>query len=163
MSNSRTNSASSAYTEARAKYVMEKVHEDLIGLSGRGIITLERANNIKEEVLYLLNKQVLIFFQLKFIDPKGNEIGGLHYKLFSKSYIASDQDSGDINYWCLSRDTHVQLFVSLDHKADNIDEVNKQLKKWSYGVGNPLEGAKEELKSYSKDGYGLKQIKIGKW
>ncbi|CAL2105532.1 bacHORMA_1 domain-containing protein [Tenacibaculum sp. 190524A02b] len=156
-------SQTTTYTEARARYVMGKVHEDLIGLMNRGLIDLERANGIKDSVLYLLNKEALLYFQLQFNEPDGTEIGGLHYELNSDGTIYSDEDSGNIDYWLLSKETKVNLLVNLDRSSSNIDEVDKQLEDWGWGKGNALEGTKELLKSYSKDGYGLTQSRIGQW
>lgn len=156
-------SQTSTYTEARARYVMGKVHEDLLGLMSRGLINLDRANSIKESVLYLLNKQALKYFQLQFKKPDGTEIGGLHYELKSDGTIHSDENSGNIDYWLLSSETKVNLLVCLNRDSPNIDEVDRQLEDWGWGDGSALEGTKEVLKSYSKDGYGLTQSKIGQW
>lgn len=163
MSYTNTNSQSSSYTEARANYVMGKAYENLIGLKKCGLITMERANTIRSQILYLMDKQVLEFFELQFIDPNDSEIGGLHYKVISGGYIISDDESEDQNYWRLSDSTRVRLLVSLNRKSSNIDEVDKQLEEWSFGTGQALKGVKEELKTYSKGGFGLKQSKIGDW
>lgn len=162
MSYTNTKSESTTYTEARAKYVMGKVYEDLLGLMNRGLITLERANKIREDVLYLLNKQVLKYFQLQFKTPEGSEIGGLHYEV-KDGNVYSNENSGSLNYWSLSSNTTVNLLVDLNYSASNISEVNKQLEEWGWGSGNPLTGTKESLKNYSKDNYGLSQSKIGTW
>lgn len=163
MSHTYTQSQSSTYTEARAKHVMGKVYEDLIGLNSRGLISIDRAEKIKNDILYLLNKEALKFFQLQFNNSKGEKIGGLHYELNVNGHIVSDEDSGNINYWSLASDTKVGLLVQLDYSSSKIDEVNKQLESWGWGSGKALEGTQEHLKSYSKDGYGLKQSKIGTW
>ncbi|WP_452230021.1 HORMA-1 domain-containing protein [Lacinutrix sp. MEBiC02404] len=163
MSTSYTRSESSTYTEARARYVMGKVQEDLLGLMSRGLINLDRVNSIKKDVLYLLNKEALKYFQLQFKTPEGNEVGGLHYEVQSSGQIHSDEDSGRINYWLLSSDTKVNLLVQLNRSSENIDEVDKQLEEWGWGNGSALTGTREVLKSYSKDGYGLNQSKIGTW
>ena len=163
MALSYTRSEASSYSEARARYVMGKVYEDLLGLTHRGLITKERADQIRSDVLYLLNKQVLEYFQLQFKKPDGTEIGGLHYELKSDGQIYSDEDSGNINYWMLSSDTKVNLLVSLNRSASNIQEVDEQLEEWGWGTGKSLEGTRQALKSYSKDGYGLNQSKIGDW
>ncbi|SHG30805.1 HORMA-1 domain-containing protein [Flagellimonas flava] len=163
MSTSYTRSESTTYTAARARYVMGKVQEDLLGLMNRGLISLERVNSIKSDVLYLLDKQALKYFQLQFKTPGGKEIGGLHYEVKSNGQVYSDEDSGRINYWMLSSDTKVNLLVDLDRNSNNIDEVDRQLEDWGWGTGTALSGTKEVLKSYSKEGYGLTQSKIGTW
>ncbi len=163
MSNTFVNTNTSTYSEARARYVMGKVHEDLIGLTNRRLMSIERANRIKSYVLYLLNMEALNFFQLQFKNSKGGEIGGLHYKVYSGGYISADEDSGNIDYWALPGDTRVTLLINLDYSSKKIDEVNKQLDEWGFGSGNALTGTKSHLKTYSKDNYGLEQSKIGDW
>lgn len=163
MSYTNTNSQSTSYTEARANYVMGKAYENLIGLKKRGLITMERANTIRSQILYLMDKQVLDFFELQFIDSNGSEIGGLHYKVISGGYIVSDDESEDENYWRLSDDTHVGLLVSLNRKSSNIEEADRQLEEWGAKEGQALKGASEELKTFSKGGFAIKQIKKGDW
>lgn len=163
MSTSYTRSESSTYTESRARYVMGKVQEDLLGLMNRGLMRLDRVNSIKSDVLYLLNKEALKYFQLQFKTPDGKEVGGLHYEVHSNGQIYSDENSGRINYWLLSSDTRVNLLVQLDRDSKNIDEVDRQIENWGWGNGSALLGTREVLKSYSKDGYGVTQSKIGSW
>jgi hypothetical protein len=117
MSNTYANVGTSTYTEARARYVMDKVHEDLIGLTNRGLMSIQRANQIKDQVLYLMNKEALNYFQLQFKNRSGSKFGGLHYKLNSGGYVSADEDSGDINYWSLPDSTQVILLVDLDRGA----------------------------------------------
>lgn len=163
MSTSYTRSESSTYSEARARYVMNKVQEDLLGLMSRNLISLDRVNSIKSDVLYLLNKEALKYFQLQFKTPDGEEVGGLHYEVNANGQIYSDEDSGRINYWMLSSDIKVNLLVQLHRESKNIDEVDRQLEDWGWGNGSALTGTREVLKSYSKDGYGVTQSKIGAW
>jgi hypothetical protein len=68
-----------------------------------------------------------------------------------------------LNYWSLPSDTRVNLLVDLDYSSPNIDEVNRQLEAWGWGSGNALSGTSNYLKSYSKEGYGFQQSKIGSW
>jgi hypothetical protein len=126
----QTISQSSTYTEARARYIMGKVYEDLLGLMGRSLIDINRADQIRSNVQYLLEKQVLKYFQLQFKKPSGDEIGGLHYQLKADGNIYADEKTGGLNYWSLPSDTRVNLLVDLDYSSPNIDEVNRQLEAW---------------------------------
>lgn len=159
----QTISQSSTYTEARARYVMGKVYEDLLGLMGRALIDINRANQIRNQVQYLLEKQALNYFQLQFKKPSGTEIGGLHYQLKSDGNIYADEKSGGLNYWNLPSDAKVTLLIDLDESSLYIDEVNRQLEAWGCGCGSSLSGTSDYLKSYSKEGYGFQQSKIGSW
>lgn len=160
---SQSRSETDTYSESRARDVMGKVYEDLLGLQGRGLITNDRANSIRRDVLYLLDKRALDYFQLQFRNASGGEIGGLHYKVSSDGTLQGDSDSGSIDYWMLSEGTKVKLLVSLDRSSSKIEEVDQQLDDWGYGDGTALSGTSQYLKSYSKDGFGLIQSKIGEW
>jgi hypothetical protein len=163
MSNTFTRTETNTYTDARAYYVMGKVYENLIGLMSRGLITKTRVDNIRSDILYLLSKGALDFFELQFCKSNGSKLGGIHYKAISNGYIYSDEESGGFDFWSLPNETRVILFVNLDYNSKYIQEVEKQLEKWGWGTGKRLEGDTTYLKSYSKDGYGFKENKVGIW
>lgn len=162
MTQAYTRSITDTYTEARARYVMGKVYEDLMSLMLAGLITKDRADKIRTDILYLLSKKALKFFELQF-KKSGSEIGGLHYEVRNDSAISMDDDSGNIDFWGLDKTVTVGLLVQLDKSSPNIDEVNRQLAAWGWGTGNALTGIPQFSKSYSKDGFGVKQSIIGKW
>ena len=157
-----TRSVTDTYTETRARYIIGKVYEDLIGLMSAGLITKDRADQIRSDILYLLSKKVLKYFELQFT-LFGVEIGGLHYEVRGDSTIFMDDESGNIDFWGLSKSVYVGLLVQLDYSSPNINEVNRQLEAWGWGSGNALSGSHQYSKSYSKDGFGVKQSIIGKW
>lgn len=163
MSNTYTRSVTDTYTEARARYVMGKAYDDILNLVWRGLITRDYADSIRRDILYLLSKKVLKSFELQFTTATGREIGGIHYEVKSDSTISMDNDSGGIDFWGLDDGTEVSLFIVKDNTSPHIEEVNRQLQAWGWGTGNALTGSKEYSKSYSKDGFGLKQSIIGKW
>ena len=156
-----TRSVVDSYTEAKARYVMGKVYEDLMGLMAAGLITKDRADQIRSDILYLLSKKVLKFFELQFT-LYGSELGGLHYEVKGDMTISLDDDSGGIDFWGLSKSVKVVLLVDLDYNSPNIEEVNRQLT-GNWGSGNGLSGSPQYSKSYSRDGFGVKQSIIGKW
>lgn len=162
MSDTYVNSATNTYTEARARYVMGKVYEDLMGLMMAGVITKEYADKTRGELLYLLGKRVLKSFQLQFKDGYGREKGGLHYEVRADSTIAVDDQTGGIDFWGLE-DITVNLFIKKDPASPNLIEVNNQLRAWGWGSGSPLAGSATYAKSYSNGGYGVQQSIIGKW
>ena len=154
-------SQSGTYTEARANYVTGKIFEDLLNLMSTGLITKKRADRAREDLLFLQSKRALKFFEFQFKNSDGSEIGGLHYKLVDGGFIYSDDESGRINFWGLPSNTKVTFFYSIDWDSDNAEEAKEYTKGW--GTGNGLTGIKSNLKSYSKDGYGFKQSRIGEW
>lgn len=162
MTGTYTRSITDTYTEARARHAMGKVYEVLMALMVADLITKDRADQIKSDILYLLSKRALKFFELQF-KKSGREIGGLHYEVRSDSTISIDDDSGDIDFWGLDKSVTVGLLVQLNYSSPNIDEVNRQLAAWGWGTGSALSGEQQYSKSYSKDGFGIKQSIIGKW
>jgi len=163
MSDTYTNSATNTYTEARARYVMGKVYEDLVGLMTTGLITKEYADKTRKELLYLLDKKVLKSFQLQFIDAYGNEKGGINYVVRADSTLAIDDQTGGIDFWGLDRNITVNLFIKKDPASPNLAEVNRQLIAWGWGSGTALTGNAVYAKSYSSGGYGVQQSIIGSW
>lgn len=162
MSDTYVNSATNTYTEARARYVMGKVYEDLIGLMTADLITKDYADKTRRELLYLLDKKVLKSFQLQFKDAYGREKGGIHYEVRADSTIAVDDQTGGIDFWGLDGIT-VNLFIKKDPYSPNLAEVNRQLIAWGWGSGSALTGSATYAKSYSSGGFGVQQSIIGKW
>lgn len=158
-----TQSETSTYTGVRARYVMGKVKDNLYGLMNRSLITKKRVDSIYNDVLYLLDRQVLRFFELQFKKDNGETIGGIRYEVEASGAIYSDDKSGGINYWALPDNTQVGLLVDLDTEAKNYNQVMEQLAEWGWGTGSALSGEEKHLKNYSKDGYGLSQKIIGNW
>jgi Bacterial HORMA domain family 1 len=154
-----TNSSTDTYTESRAKEVTDKAFEDFKGLEIRGLITDERASKWRRDILYLLGKKVLNYFEIQFIKPFGTPTG-LRYTIQSYGTIHRNDDSGGDDFFDIPKNTTVNFFVDLDRSKDNIKEVDEQLAKWGYGNGNSLGGELELLKVYSKNNFGLLKNKI---
>lgn len=164
--NSYTNSysQSNTYTEARARYVIGKIYEDTLNMWNARLITTEKCNNWRTDLLYLLNKQVLSQFEFQFRKPNGEEIGGLRQIVKSDNSISIDDDSGGNDFFNLPSNTQVSLLAILDPEAHNYDEANKELEERGWGSnGRQLTGASNSHGSYSKDGYGVNINKIGEW
>jgi hypothetical protein len=163
MSGTYTLSNTNTYTEARARYVMGKVYEDITSLMLTDLVTLERSQLMRTQLLYLLDKQALKFFEFQFV-RSGVKIGGVRYAVKADNTIVLDNDSGNINFWTLyNTGVHVILYLDLNESSTHIQEVNKQLNAWGCGDGNSLAGTEQPHNSYSKDGYGVKQSIIGTW
>ncbi len=163
MSTTYTNSTTDTFTVARAKYVLGKVYEDLLAIYQANIITKERCDSLRDDLVYLAEKKVLQYFQFQLKKADGTEIGGLHYEVNSSGIINTDDKTGGLDYWSLPTNTTLGLLVSMDNASSNYDEVNQELTRRGWGTGNALSGTQQYLKSYSKDGYGYKQSKIGQW
>jgi hypothetical protein len=162
MTQSFTGINSDTYSESRANYVIGKVYENTLNLMATGLITKLRADTIRKEILYLLSKKALKWFELQFRKPDGSQLGGIHYELKADGSIYTDEPSGGLDFWGLPANTIVKLLVNLDDSSPNINEVNLQIAAWGWGTGNALQGAMEHHKSFSKEGFGLQQS-LYKW
>ena len=159
MYGTHSRSGTTTYTEARARYVNDKVYDDTQAMAIRGLITNERAQNWRADILYILNKQAMDYFQFQFRFPDGTK-KALQYDLKADGSILADDDSGGINYWAIPSGTKVVLHVSLDVNSTNYHEVNQKLTDDGWGTGNSVTGNSNSSISYSKDGYGLKRNQI---
>jgi hypothetical protein len=157
-----TRSVTDTYTEARARYLMGKVYDHLVSLYIRGIMTKSEADRMREEILYLMDRKAIIYFQLKFNRPNSPECG-LHYEVRGDSTISMDDESGGLNFWSLDKNTSVRLLVQLNRSSPHISQVDRQLEEWGWGTGTALTGIYQPSKSFSKDGYGLKESIVGQW
>ncbi|EAY25431.1 hypothetical protein M23134_06690 [Microscilla marina ATCC 23134] len=129
-----------------------------------GLITTEKCNSWRADLLYLLNKQVLSQFEFQFRKPNGEQIGGLCQVVKNDGSISIDDDSGGNDFYNLPSNTHVSLLAILDTEAHNYNEANEELEKRGWGNnGKKLTGASNSHGSYSKDGYGLNIKKFGEW
>jgi hypothetical protein len=162
MANTMTRSVSDTYSEARARYVMGKVYDHLVSLYLRGLITKDRADRMRSDILYLMDRRAVTYFELQFKTP-GYTDRGLHYEVRADSTISVDDESGGLNFWGLSSNTEVSLVVKLNHSSPHIAEVNRQLEEWGWGTASALSGTYQSSKSFSKDGFGLKESIVGSW
>jgi hypothetical protein len=162
MTNTMTRSVTDTYTEARARYVMGKVYDHLVSLYIRGLITKDRADRMRADILYLMDRRAVTYFELQFKTP-GYSDRGLHYEVRADSTISLDDESGGLNFWGLSDNTTVSLVVKLNDSSPHIAEVNRQLEEWGWGKASALSGTNQSSKSFSKDGFGLKESIVGSW
>lgn len=162
MTGTYTRSVSDTYTEARARYVMGKVYDHLVSLYMRGLMTKAEADRMRSDILYLMDRRAVTYFQLQFKAP-GYADRGIHYEVRADSTISMDDESGGLNFWSLSSNTAVSLVVQLNYSSPHIAEVNRQLEEWGWGSASALSGTYQASKSFSKDGYGLKESIVGTW
>ncbi len=159
MYRSYSNSQSNTYTEARAQYINGKVYDDTQAMAIRGLIPQTLAESWRRDIQYLLDNQVMSFFQFQFILPNGTR-KALQYNLKNDGSIHSDEVSGGVNYWSFPEGTKVTLFVHLNEFSPNYHKVMQKLADDGWGTGNSITGNSQYDRSYSKDGYGLNRNKI---
>lgn len=163
MSNTISSSRTSTYTEARARAVMNKVLEDLMGLYGRDLISKEQALKWYFDILYVLSKEAADFFEIQFKSSFVKQ-NGLRYEISDDGSIYEDSKSGGIDYYSLPDNVKVSLFLSLRTEAAKYFEVYEELLRRGWGTnGKTLEDSWVRDRAYSKDGYGLIRNKVGNW
>lgn len=161
---SNSYSQTNTYTEARARYIMDKIYEDTLNMWNAGLITKGQCDNWRTDLLYLLNEQILIKFEFQFRKPNGDEIGGLRQIVKSDGSISTDDDSGGNDFFNLPSNAKASLVTTLDRSAKNYADVKKELANRGWGFnGKSLTGSTSNHGSYSKDGYGVNIKKIGEW
>jgi hypothetical protein len=79
MSYTNTRSVTDTYTEVRARYVMGKIYDYMVGIYTRGFISKQTADNWRDQLMYLLDKRAVSYFQFQFRTPLGLEYG-IHYE-----------------------------------------------------------------------------------
>ncbi|MEO0041704.1 MAG: hypothetical protein RL329_1152 [Bacteroidota bacterium] len=161
MTQTYTNSVTNTYTESRAIYITNKAFEDILGIEIRGFITSERAQRWRSDILYLLNKNALTFFEIQFTLPNGTR-NGLRYVLKADGSIYGDDESGGDDFWNLPNGTSANILVSWKSSIYN-KIIQNELAKRGYQTGHALSAAATQEREYSKDGYGFQKNKIGTW
>ena len=161
MSETYTTTYTGTYTEARARAVMLSVLADLLAFSDARLVSIEKAKQWMEDLLYLLNARVLNYFELQFYLTSTTRIGGYKYKLSDDGTLSENSGSGDIDPYDVPVGTTVRLFADIDYSKRNISDVKKYLARRGWGTnGTTLKGQEAYERAYSKDGYGLKRFKV---
>ena len=158
MSYVSSEAVTNTFTEARAREVLGKTFDDFLAMYYRGLISSkERCESFIDDLTYLLNKQAIDRFQIKFIKPNGTK-SALEYEVSDDGTLFEDSPSGGIDYYQYPKDTHVSLWVN--YRPNTSERVFSEMRKRGWGAGSPIVGTREYDRSYSKNGYGLKRYTI---
>lgn len=160
MNSTYTKSETDTYSESRANYATGKVYEVLMNMAGANLISYDRADKWKEDLLFLQRKRAINFFEFQFKNSSGEKIGGLRYKVSADNTIITDDDSGGLNFWGAAG-AKVTFFVSIDWSTSHSEEVQEYTENW--GAGTQLDFPEVHQKSFSKKGYGFNESKLGDW
>ena len=163
MADTFTSTQTTTYTDARAKHVMDKVFEDFTALVVRGFVSDDKIKKWKEDLLYLMREEVLIYFEIHLTKPNG-EMPALRYYVKADSSLSQDSASGALGLYGLPSDTRANLYAHLNgehpHYQRALDELHNNR---GWGFGNTANGTMEKHHAYSKEGYGVERNKIGNW
>src|ERR1700722_3374299 len=96
MSGTNTIAQTNSYSTAKAKYVMDKAFEDFTVLTVRGFASDEAVKKWKEDLLYIMNEQVLLHFEIQLTKPNGQQ-PAIEYVVKSDFSISEDAESGRLN------------------------------------------------------------------
>lgn len=149
-----TASSTDAYTEARAKYVMGKAYDDFMALMSRGFagITKNVLDNWRDDILYLMDKRGLDFFQIQLVLPDGSK-KALMYEVRHNGMFMSDNSSGGVNFWQFPQESKVCLLIS--RNRNNREDTDAYVLRRGFGIGSEIKGTSSGQITYSKDNYGL--------
>jgi hypothetical protein len=163
MLNSSTITQTTTYTEARARYVMDKIFEDFTALLILGFATQLQVNKWKEDLLYLMKEEVLLHFEVQLTKPNG-EKAALVYYVKADNSITEDSSSGKLGLYSLPWDTKANLFADLNSSHNNYKRaLNELMTNRGWGTGTAVEGETERHLGFSKEGYGVERHQKGLW
>ncbi len=154
MTNSYSSSNSHSYSESEIKEVLGKVYDDFHALDARGFdfFTGDYLKGIRDDLYFLLTKNALIEFQIKF-NYDGKTVA-IHYKVNPfGSIINSNKPSGGTDYYEFPKTADVKIVLS--RKQDN-PLVNTYMTErgWTPG-GKFFTGVVENKGDYSKGNLGI--------
>ena len=142
-----TISATETYSEADVKAVMRSAYEDIIGFANRGMVTFSSAKSWIEDLIYILNKKALKFFEIQLYDSNNRWLKTYKYEV-SSGYLTNSA-SGGINYYEFPSGSYAKLFASLDFSKQNAEEVNRILhEERGWGYGSQSQGSVTQEKTY---------------
>jgi hypothetical protein len=143
-----TISETETYSEADVKTVMRNTYEDIIGFANRGIITYTRAKSWIEDLIFILNKQSLKFFEIRLYTSAGVWIETYRYDV-SSGYFVTGSSSGGIDYFKYANGTIAGMYAELDFSNKNAKEVDRILREErGWGTGSATSGSAEKERSY---------------
>jgi len=158
-----TASRTNTYTQARARYVMDKVLEDFVTIAVRGFVTIERIKRWAEDVLTVLQFEAAESFEIQLTTPRGKVVG-VRYLVIDDGSITEDEASGGQNLYALPDRTQAAIVISMRDGAKKRADALQYLKRrgWSMN-GTVLEDEGVRDRGYSKTGFGVERKRIGDW
>jgi hypothetical protein len=156
-------SRTSTFTEARVRYIMNKVFDDLVMVTACDFATVEQVTQWAEEITAILLLEAAELFQVKFRRPDG-VTAAITYTVSDDGSLAEDGSSGGVNYFAHPAGTKASIVIRLRAGARKHPEAVDYLKGrgWTFN-GTILEDAGTRDRAYSSNGYGVARALVGKW
>lgn len=163
MSVSHTMTATSTFSEARARAVMRHVLGDFMTVANAGHIAHETIRTWCEELEYAVVHEVVERFQLQLTRPDGKR-AALEYVVRDDGTVQETSKAGGVDLYEFPAGTKPRLCVSYRLGAPNREKVFAYLRGrgWTTG-GSMVEGEPSRDRAYSKDGYGITRSRVGDW
>jgi hypothetical protein len=158
-----TAARTTTFTDARVRYIMDKVLEDLVMIAACDFATVENVKKWAEEVTMILLLQAAELFQIKFARPDGAP-AAITYRISDDGSLSEDGASGGINYFVHPSGTKASIVIRLREGSRKRQEAVDYLKGrgWSFN-GRVLEDEGARDRAYSSSGYGVTRNLVGKW
>ena len=153
----------STFTEARVRYVMDKVLEDLVMIATCSFATVDQIKQWVEEVTTVLLLEAAELFQIKFARPDGQS-AAITYNVSDDGSLSENGASGGVNYFAHPTGTKASIVIRLRASARKRQEAVDYLKGrgWTFN-GSILEDTGTRDRAYSSSGYGVTRNLVGKW
>ncbi len=149
-------SESSTYTEARARYVLGKAYDDIVGLACVGAISADTGKKWYEELKYILDLEALKKFEFKV--TYGDRVPlAWKYEVFSDGSISEDGESGGVDMSKIPSGASATVTVDLTNTAGTEQEALDYLRGQGWGTGAFLDVRYLQDRSYSKEGFGIRR------
>ena len=157
-----TFSGTESYSESDVKAVMQNTYEDIIGFANRKIITYALAENWIEDLTYVLNQKVVIFFEIQIKNTSGQKFMSYKYTVDTYGYLSTGSASGGINYYAIPSGCSATLYVDLDFSKLNTTAVNEELHRRGWGTGVALQGTESHERNYVSNNLRLQRSVVTK-
>lgn len=156
MSGTYSASESSTYTEARARYVLDKAWDDIVGLFCQQIITKQEALDWHRDIKHLLDAEALREMEFK-VTYDGRTLRAWRYKVFADGSLSEDSESGGIDLSGLPPGSKAGVTVDLVEDTDVKEAALEYLRSQGWGTGAFLDVKFMQDRAFSKDGYGIRR------
>lgn len=157
-----TVSATITWTDARVRYVMDKVFEDLLSQMYAGLITRSTAEKWRDDFSYLLLNQAVERFQIQFRQPNGSE-AGVEYRVVEGGHVVIDERSGGLNYFGFPGGTVAAAVVSYRSDCPHLPQVQAEMARRGWGSGGQMLAGGTVDSTYSRGGCGVERSRVGDW
>lgn len=138
-------------TEARVRYVLDKVEEDLTGLMVRGMLSHATWLSWREDVEYLLVRDGLTLYEFQVETPDGRK-RAIRYRVEVDGMVYTDDRSGGLQVYDLPRNSKVCIVIQYRQGKDHL-RAEMRRRGWVLGA-SLVAGHESEDRVFSKDGYG---------